>query len=340
MSSEIPTGPPVPFSSLPTPSQSPLTPYNAWSVYGPDDELGFLNRQTPSLVAQAAASEIRTGVRVSLNAALDFQGTTPLFGRQAFQKDVYQKKPRVVHDDTWAFNTQSSSQWDGLRHFGYQKAQRFYNDVTLEDVAGTSERGRKNPQVLGIQNAARRGIVGRGVLVDFQRWREGKGKDQVEKAGGFDSFSTSGIKLSWLQECLAEQGTQVRYGDILIVRSGFMTAYRQLTPDRLAAKTKESPPGMGGVAQSLDALRWIWDHFSAVAGDQIGFESWPPPADLGWSMHEVLLAGWGCPIGELFDLDELSAQCEREGRWSFFVVSEPTHVPGGVASPPNVLAIF
>ncbi|RYP79725.1 hypothetical protein DL770_006567 [Monosporascus sp. CRB-9-2] len=85
-------------------------------------------------------------------------------------------------------------------------------------------------------------------------------------------------------------------------------------------------------------LKWIWTNFSAVAGDQPSFERWPSPA--GWYMHEVLLAGWGCPIGELFDLEALAAACRRRGRWSFFVASEPCNVPGGVASPPNILAIM
>ena len=68
--------------------------------------------------------------------------------------------------------------------------------------------------------------------------------------------------------------------------------------------------------------------------------SYPYPPSLGWSMHEVLLAGWGCPIGELFDLEKLGEHCEKEKRWSFFVTSEVVNVPGGVASPPNILAIF
>ena len=341
-----PTGPPISFESLPTPSQSPLTPYNAWSVYSPTDELGFLNRQDPSLTSAAASSEITTGVRISLNAALDFQGDLPLFGRQVFKKDVYQKKPRIVHDDTWFFNTQSSSQWDGLRHFGYQKAERFYNDVRVEDVAdGKEKEGGKwkgVEDVLGVQNMARKGIVGRGVLVDFARWADtvGKGREVVQREGGFEAMKTSGIKFDWILECLKDQGTEVKYGDILIVRSGFMRAYQKMSREEVTAKTKEAPPGVGGVEQSVEALKWIWDHFSAVVGDQPGFERWPPPADLGWSFHEVLLAGWGCPIGELFDLEELSVQCEKEGRWSFFFVSEPTNVPGGVASPPNALAIF
>lgn len=68
------TGPPVPFSALPLAKTGIPTKLNAWGAYGPDDELGFLNRQTDEIVAAAAASEIKTGVRVSLNAALDFQG--------------------------------------------------------------------------------------------------------------------------------------------------------------------------------------------------------------------------------------------------------------------------
>ena len=51
----------------------------------------------------------------------------------------------------------------------------------------------------------------------------------------------------------------------------------------------------------------------------------------------VLLAGWGCPIGELFDLEKLAAHCKKEKRYSFFITSEPTNVPGGVArsDPPS-----
>lgn len=36
-----------------------------------------------------------------------------------------------------------SSQWDGFRHFGYQKEKKFYNGVTLEDIHGTDAKGKK-----------------------------------------------------------------------------------------------------------------------------------------------------------------------------------------------------
>jgi len=61
-----------------------------------------------------------------------------------------------------------------------------------------------------------------------------------------------------------------------------------------------------------------------VAGDQPSFECWPSKES--FMLHEVLLAGWGCPIGELFDLEKLGEECKRLGRWSFFVTSEVCNV--------------
>jgi len=100
---------------------------------------------------------------------------------------------------------------------------------------------------------------------------------------------------------------------------------------------------MVGVDANEEVARWIWENFAAVAGDQPAFECAPfqvGPALPTASLHEILLSGWGCPIGELFDLEALAEHCEKVQRWSFFVTSEPCNVPGGVASPPNMLAIF
>jgi hypothetical protein len=117
-----------------------------------------------------------------------------------------------------------------------------------------------------------------------------------------------------------------------------MASLATKTHDEIWSYQEVVPHHFGGVVQSEDMLRWIWDNFAAVAGDQPSFECWPTQES--WALHEVLLAGWGCPIGELFDLEKLAEHCRKEGRWTFFVSSEPCNVPGGVASPPNVLAIF
>ncbi|KAH6654973.1 hypothetical protein BKA67DRAFT_559110 [Truncatella angustata] len=317
------------FEDLPLRKSDPH--HSAWGLYGDHDELGFLNRLTDERVAAAAKSEIKTGHRVSLNWPLDAQERRSFFQRARFHQDIFPKAPATVNDDVWTFNSQVSTQWDGLRHYGYQKEKLFYNGVTMKQIHGFDEGGKST--VNGIQAWAEKGIVGRGVLIDLHSWRE----SHID-LNAYDTFQSTPILLSDIRECLQVQGTELKFGDILFIRSGFMAQHEQKSQDEIWSHQDQTPHRFVGVEQSEDMLRWIWENFSAVAGDQPAFECWPTQKD--WLLHEVLLAGWGCPIGELFDLEKIAAHCQKEKRWSFFVSSEPCNVPGGVASPPNILAIF
>ncbi|KAI1197194.1 hypothetical protein F5X97DRAFT_186730 [Nemania serpens] len=311
----------------------------AWGLYGDGDELGFLNRLTDERVAAAAREEIKSGKRISLNWPLNAQQhEKTFFQRAAFHQALLDKKPRIVNDDVWTFNSQVSTQWDGLRHFGYQEAGLFYGGRCQDDIHGIDEGTGERSTVLGIQAWAEQGIVGRGVLVDYHSWRTSPEGQAQSKVKDYDSFESVSIPVSDLEACLKAQGTELKFGDILFIRSGFMVSLATKSEDELSGYRATSPHRFGGVEQSETTLRWIWDHFAAVAGDQPSFERWPSTEP--WYMHEVLLAGWGCPIGELFDLEKLAAHCRETSRWTFFVSSEPCNVPGGVASPPNVLAIF
>lgn len=127
---------------------------------------------------------------------------------------------------------------------------------------------------------------------------------------------------------------------------GYMAQYNALPRSDLEALSKVSPPTFFGVEQSIDMLQWIWENFSAVAGDHPSFECWRKycfkpslhfkftadqlsrsvATQQKYMLHEILLAGWGCPIGELFDLEKLSKHCKKAGRYSFFVTSEPCNV--------------
>lgn len=234
-----------------------------------------------------------------------------------------------MNDDVWTFNTQSSSQWDGLRHFGYQKEQVFYNGVTLDDIHGTN--GKNKTNVNGIGAWSQQGIVGRGVLLDWHEWRTANERR-------YDAFATQSISVADLKAVAEAQGVEFQFGDILLVRSGYMDAFGKLTKEELETIRQKQPPTFTGVEQSEEMLEFLWTTFSAAAGDQPSWEAWPTQKD--WSLHEVMLGGWGMPIGELFDLEKLAAHCKKEERYTFFVTSEPMNVPGGVASPPNILAIF
>lgn len=57
-------------------------------------------------------------------------------------------------------------------------------------------------------------------------------------------------------------------------------------------------------------------------------------------MHNYCLAGWGVPIGEMFDLERLAALCEKLNRWTFFITSSPLNHPRAVSTPPNIMALF
>jgi hypothetical protein len=114
--------------------------------------------------------------------------------------------------------------------------------------------------------------------------------------------------------------------DILFIRSGFIKAITELSSGDAAAYAATAPPLAIGVSSSEETLRWIWDNqFSAVAGDAPAFEALPFQSTTH-SLHEWLLAGWGMPIGELFDLEHLSEKCKRLKSWSFFYSSVPLNV--------------
>lgn len=124
------------FQSLPLRPDGPRG--NAWGLFGEHDEMGMLNLLTPENTA-AAAKEIVEGVRVSTDWALNSM-TVPCFGRSAFEHTVKNKAPRPVNDDVLTFNTQSSSQWDGFRHYG-AKDGSYFNGCSLEDIQTSTRNG-------------------------------------------------------------------------------------------------------------------------------------------------------------------------------------------------------
>lgn len=330
----------IPFDSLPDKRR-------VWhgAANSREEGLGRLAILTPEIVADAAKSCIRTGIRVSLNwdlTKLDIAN----FNRAPTQHHVISLLGGVAFDDVYIFNPQQSSQWDGLRHFSApfptpeNPSQRFfYGGTTAAEI-----NDRSNTRI-GIHHWAKEGICGRGVLLDYVAYAEKNGIS-------YSALSNHAVPLRTLLEIAEQQGVEFRRGDILFVRIGLTKEWEtQMTPSDKLAYANSTDPQHAGVEGNEDMLRWIWDRgFAAVAGDAVSFEvypkqeSYPGPVDgetvPGLLMHEYLLAGWGMPVGEMFDLEELSRTCQKLGRWDFFVSSAPLNMPGGVSSPPNCLAIF
>ncbi|XHF99321.1 hypothetical protein AWENTII_002827 [Aspergillus wentii] len=176
--------------------------------------------------------------------------------------------------------------------------------------------------------------TGRGVLIDYATWAEKKGIT-------YTTFSTHQVRLTDILEIARECNITFQKGDILFVRVGVTKEWDTVMTDEQKRAYSDNPsPEHAGVEASVDVLRWLWDTgFAAIASDAISWEVYPPQSpDL--FLHEYVLAGWGMPIGELFDLEALARTCQELQRWSFFVTSVPLNMPGGVSSPPNVMAIF
>ncbi|OBZ85520.1 hypothetical protein A0J61_06436 [Choanephora cucurbitarum] len=314
---------------LPTYDQLPIDkkypPKTAWGVWGDDDNYGTLNLLTEERVLSASRS-IHRGAIFPLNWKLELP-KTPFFERSAIQHEY---KPMALDslafDDVYRdFNTQSSSQWDGLRHVAHMPSKLFYNGVQPEHVAKGSSisEGR-----LGIHHAARRGIAGRAVLLDYGRWAE-------KHRPSFDPLERIEITVQELDEVAKAQSVMFEEGDILLLRTGWIQAYEK-NHDKI---TDLMNPPAAGIKACEDTYRWLWNnHFAAVASDSIAFEAFPVH---NWedSCHSFLLGGIGCFIGEMFDLDKLAQDSADDNNYVSFFTSAPLNKENGVATPPNAICI-
>jgi kynurenine formamidase len=310
-----------------------------------EEGLGRLVLLTPEVVANAAKSCIRSGQRVSLNWDLT-RLELANFNRAPTQHHIVPLLGGVAYDDVYIFNPQQSSQWDGLRHFSAPfpttdnpSRRLFYGGVTASDISN-----RSNTRI-GIQHWAKEGICGRGVLLNYVEYAQ-------RHSITYKALSDHSIPLSVILDVAKEQGSTFRRGDILFVRMGLTKQWdKEMTIESKLEYTASANPQHAGLEGTEEMLRWIWDEgFAAVASDAVSFEVYPPKGLYGRGqgekdvpglfMHEYLIAGWGMPVGELFDLEELSERCRQENRWDFFVASSPLNMPGGVSSPPNCLALF
>jgi kynurenine formamidase len=95
-----------------------------------------------------------------------------------------------------------------------------------------------------------------------------------------------------------------------------------------------------GIDDSRAMVEWFWDHHLAAVGtDCPAVEPWPWDFKNEGAIHYRALSLLGLPIGEQFDLEALAADCAADKRYEFMLVSVPMNLEGGIASPPNAVAI-
>jgi kynurenine formamidase len=196
--------------------------------------------------------------------------------------------------------------------------------VTAEEVKTTSK--------IGIHNWKDK-ILGRGVLIDVYRYCTQNGRK-------INPLEAEKYSLEELTGALKAQGTDMKPGTILLVRTGWMQAYYNASQEvrtSLASLTNAKGCGLDG---GLPLAEWLWDNrVAALGSDAFAAEAFPFDFASKESLHMLALPLLGLSLGEQFNLEDLAEDCVRDGRYEFMVVSVPLHVVGGFASPPNAVAI-
>ena len=316
---------------------------SAWNLWGPDDQLGTLNLLTDDRTRRAAQS-VRRGSVFPLNLALELnpefawrvppahttlhigpEGPFPV-GVEPGDRDSAVKRFRYRDDSVDALWLQGGSQWDAIAHVRHATYGN-YNGVPDPEVHDGP--GGK----LGVDQWSRRAIVGRGVLIDLQRHMERTDRQ-------YDPLDAHAFSVTDLDDAAAAQGTTIETGDILLIHFGWAQRYVEASAAERAAMTMWGSVTAPGLEQSLEMVEHLWNlHVATVATDTLGVEVMDQRGDYEFFLHEHLLPLFGMPIGEMWSLDGLAADCAADGVYDFLLVSVPLNLRGGIGSPPQAVAI-
>ncbi len=311
---------------------------SSWRLFGAEDEVGTLNFITPEVIVEARSC-IKRGAYFNLDCSLDAFDPPILAHRETLKHSIFGSSPHHRDDCIDRFYLQSGTQVDGLRHFRHP-VHGFYN-------ARGDEKIEVGSPTLGVNRIAEHGAVGRGVLLDVEKYLADRG-ERLDHPGG------QAFDVATLESAASAQGVEFRSGDILMIRTGWIKYYFGLSDE----ERSKLPARMAcaGLVQSHETLRWIWDRqFSICATDNFALECFPPVASSPFKdevacvpdvhprhagmMHAPLIALLGITIGEQWNLEELSDDCQRDGVWECFVGVKPLNLTGGVGSPANAFAL-
>jgi kynurenine formamidase len=171
-----------------------------------------------------------------------------------------------------------------------------------------------------IRNVASK-VATRGVLLDVARtWST----ESLEPGVA--------IEAADLEDTLARTGLEVREGDAVLIRTGYLDQCRNRGWQGFGG----SAPGLG-----MSTLEWFAErHVAVVATDTYAVEVKPYQVEGQASpFHVVALVYMGLLLGEIFDLAALATSCAEDQVYDFFFIGPGLPVTGAVGSPVNPFAI-
>jgi kynurenine formamidase len=314
------------------------------SPWGPDDEAGASNTQTPDKVLEGKRL-IKEGKVYRLGHVYEpgmpaFPGNQGL-SLEAGPTTVIQQQvtnSEVMHGEFGQMGTE----FDALGHFGYippgssdPADALFYNQFTGAEIL--TEDGLAH---LGVEHV--KPLVTRGVLLDVKRYANG---------GKTLAFGQE-ITLAMVMKTLRAQKMDERdigAGDVVLIFTGWEENWE------LGTEGYYTQPGVG-LAQpgiGLEVAMWLSSKgIACVGSDNFGIEVTPPKAPVApgvvFPVHHHLLVKSGIFMHEVMVLSELAADLAAELKerphghkspYEFFYVYSPLPLRGASGSPGIPLAI-
>ena len=292
---------------------------NWWpSRWGPNDEKGAYNRQTPAK-AMEAARLIKTGRIYPLSQALEVG--IPLFGARHVSLTIpggptggpFGTHALYYNDEMFSGEIgQVGSQFDGLGHISIKVGNdiRYYNGFTQDQVGGAY-----GLQKLGIQNLGP--IFTRGIMLD------------IATIKGVDRLAINYIvTMADVTQALSRQGIrEPGEGDVVLFHTGHSKLW----------KTYNAEYNKGCPGPSNTVANWLVEKGVMV----VGADTWPVEAVPGedpnrpFECHAIWITMNGIHINENLNLDGLVKDKVYEFAWSF----NPLRLTGATGSPGNSVAI-
>ena len=291
----------------------------AMSPWGPDDEIGVLNRYNDESRLDILA-RISSGKVYDLS-VVNFVGMPGLADQglgdppmsmwfaqtpQGFRVEGIRQDEGLgavdLYDDALIMSMHNGTHMDALNHLGFDG--KIYNGFKAEDYMSAKGWKKAGADVIPP-------IITRGVLIDVAAY---KGVDTLE-----ESYA---ISIRDLEGALKSQGTSLERGDVALVRTGQMNIW----PDKRFIRNE---PGLTG-----ESAKWLIDQGVTVIGaDNLAVEVYPP--DKSGSVHAFIFAKEGAYLLEMIWLEELS----KDKLYEFALIAAPIRYRGATGSPIRPLAL-
>jgi len=299
-------------------------------VWGPQDEVGVLNELTDAS-RLAALRVAKTGKVYDLG--VDYNRTSYKWPGHSpgeiltFRSPEGVKRqvdlPALVNDNAsktaWHscalfMNDNIATQIDGLGHITEGEDDHWYNGYKEKDWGGNW--GPRKCDASKIPP-----IIARGVLIDVAGY---KGVDALP--------SFYAITPDDLKGALAKQGTSLKAGDVVLIRTGTLRYWGEAGADHAKIGAHDS----AGI--NLEAAKWLVEEHASllIASDTSGLEYVPTPEDMKSyrakyrsfaPVHNYLIVEQGIHVGEFHNAEELA----RDKAYEFTYICCVNKIKGATA---------